>query len=71
MNIKTKVWKNFKKLFYKGLNVSANYKKYIENVAKYKKDSITGMVLAFPKAGENAEEKQKNLSKNIIFCKFL
>ena len=53
----------FQEAFDKGLKESANYKKSIENVAFFKKDSITGMVLAFPKAGENAREKTKKLIK--------
>ena len=53
----------FQKAFDKGLNVLANLKKSIENVAKYKEDSLTGMVLAFPKARENAREKTKELIK--------
>ena len=48
-----------------------NIKKSIKDVANYKKDTLTGLILAFPKAGDNAREKQKNLSKNIISCKFL
>ena len=60
---KNKSLEEFQEAFDKGLNVSANYRKSIENVAKYKKDSITGMVLAFPKAGENAREKTKELIK--------
>ena len=61
----------FQEALDKGLKESADYKKSIENVAFFKKDSITGMVLAFPKARENAREKTKNLSKNIISWKFL
>ena len=41
----------------------ANLKKSIKDVAKYKKDSITGFVSAFPKAGENARKKTKELIK--------
>ena len=59
----------FQEALDKGLKELSKYKKSIENVANFKKDSITGMVLAFPKA-ENAREKTKNLSKNIIFWKF-
>ena len=56
---KDKSLEEFQEAFYKGLNATANYKKSIKDVAKYKKDSNTGMVLAFPKAGENAREKNK------------
>ena len=47
----------------KGLDEAARYKKFIKDVAKYKKDSNTGFVLAFPKAGEKAREKTKELIK--------
>ena len=60
---KDKSLEEFQEAFDKGLNASANYKKSIKDVAKYKKDSNTGMVLAFPKAGENAREKTKELIK--------
>ena len=60
---KDKSLEEFQEAVDKGLNASANYKKSIKDVAKYKKDSNTGMVLAFPKAGENAREKTKELIK--------
>ena len=60
---KDKSLEEFQDAFDKGLNATANYKKSIKDVAKYKKDSNTGMVLAFPKAGENAREKTKELIK--------
>ncbi|MCV6607602.1 MAG: hypothetical protein OIF32_05275 [Campylobacterales bacterium] len=41
----------------------SSYKKSVKDVAKYKKDSNTGFVLAFPKAGKNAREKTKELIK--------
>ena len=40
--------------FDKGMDETANLKKSIKNVAYYKKDSDTGLILAFPQAGENA-----------------
>ena len=52
----------FQEALDKGLKDLSKYKKSIENVANFKKDSITGMVLAFPKA-ENAREKTKELIK--------
>ena len=52
----------FQEALDKGLKQLSKYKKSIENVANFKKDSITGMVLAFPKA-ENAREKTKELIK--------
>ena len=60
---KDKSLEEFQEAFDKGLNMAANYKKSINDVAKYKKDSNTGMVLAFPKAGKNAREKTKELIK--------
>ena len=60
---KDKSLEEFQEAFDKGLNATANYKKSIKDVAKYKKDSNTGMVLAFPKAGENAREETKELIK--------
>ena len=52
----------FQEALDKGLKDLSKYQKSIENVANFKKDSITGMVLAFPKA-ENAREKTKELIK--------
>ena len=56
---KDKSLEEFQEAFDKGLDEAARYKKIIKDVAKYKKDSNTGFVLAFPKAGENAREKNK------------
>ena len=58
---KDKSLEEFQEAFDKGLNEAANYKKSIKDVAKYKKDSNTGLILAFPKAGGNAREKTKEL----------
>ena len=60
---KDKSLEEFQKAFDKGLNAAANYKKSIKDLANYKKDSNTGIVLAFPKAGDNAREKTKELIK--------
>ena len=60
---KDKSLEEFQEAFDKGLNEAASYKKSIKDVAKYKKDSNTGLILAFPKAGENAREKTKELLK--------
>ena len=60
---KDKSLEEFQEAFDKGLNEAASYKKSIKDVAKYKKDSNTGLILAFPKAGENAREKTKELIK--------
>ena len=60
---KDKSLEEFQEAFDKGMDEVANLKKSIKDVAKYKKDSNTGFVLAFPKAGENAREKTKELIK--------
>ena len=43
------------------MDETANLKKNIKDVANYEKDSLTGLILAFPKAGENSREKTKEL----------
>ena len=60
---KDKSLEEFQEAFDKGLNEAARYKTFIKDVAKCKKDSNTGLILAFPKAGENAREKTKELIK--------
>ena len=60
---KDKSMEEFQKAFDQRLNETANYKKSIKDVAKYEKDSNTGLILAFPKAGKNAREKTKELIK--------
>ena len=60
---KDKSLEEYQEAFDKGLDEAARYKKFIKDVAKYKKDSNTGFVLAFPKAGDNAREKTKELIK--------
>ena len=58
---KDKSMEEFQKAFDKGMDETANLKKSIKNVAYYKKDSNTGLILAFEKAGENAAQKTKDL----------
>ena len=58
---KDKSMEEFQEAFDKGMDETANLKKSIKNVAYYKKDSDTGLILAFPKAGENAIPKSKEL----------
>ena len=58
---KNKSLEEFQKAFDKGMDETDNLKKSIKDVANYKKDSLTGLILAFPKAGENAREKTKEL----------
>ena len=60
---KDKSLEEFQEAFEKGMEEASNLKISIENVAKFKKDSFTGMFLAFPKA-ENAREKTKELIKD-------
>ena len=59
------------KAFDKGMKETANLKKSIKYVADYKKDTLTGLILAYPIKGQQSKEKTKNLSKIIISCKFL
>ena len=47
--------------FENGMNETANLKKSIKNVAKYKTDTLTGLVLAFPIKGDQAKDKSKEL----------
>ena len=47
--------------FENGMNGTANLKKSIKNVAKYKTDTLTGLVLAFPIKGDQAKDKSKEL----------
>ena len=51
------------KAFEKGMQETANLKKDIKHVAEYKKDTITGLILAFPIKGQQAKEKTKELIK--------
>ena len=51
------------KAFEKGMEETANLKKSIKNVAEYKTDTITGLILAFPIKGQQAKEKSKDLIK--------
>ena len=63
MNRKAKVWKNYKKLLKKEWKRQPILKKSIKNVAEYKKDTLTGLILAFPIKGEQAKDKSKELIK--------
>ena len=49
------------KAFEKGMNETANLKKIIKNIAKYKTDTLTGLVLAFPIKGDQAKDESKEL----------
>ena len=61
---KDKSLEEFQKAFDKGMDVTANLKKSIKNVAFYQKDSLTGLIMAFPIAGEDAKDKSKKLIKD-------
>ena len=49
------------KAFEKGMEETANLKKSIKNVAEYKKDTLTGLILAYPIKGQQSKEKSKEL----------
>ena len=51
------------KAFEKGMDEAANLKKSIRNVAEYKTDTITGLLLAYPIKGQQSKEKSKELIK--------
>ena len=58
---KDKSLEEFQKAYDKGMFETANLKESIKNVAKYKKDTFTGLVLAFPIKGDQAKDKSKEL----------
>ena len=49
----------FQKAFDKGMEKTAELEENIKNVAYYDKDSITGLILAFPSSGESAKPTSK------------
>ena len=51
------------KAFEKGMEETANLKKSIKNVPEYKKDTLTGLILAYPIKGQQSKEKSKELIK--------
>ncbi|MCV6608523.1 MAG: hypothetical protein OIF32_09940, partial [Campylobacterales bacterium] len=51
------------KAFDKGMKETANLKKSIKYVADYKKDTLTGLILAYPIKGQQSKEKTKELIK--------
>ena len=51
------------KAFEKGMEETANLKKSIKYVAEYKKDTLTGLILAYPIKGQQSKEKPKELIK--------
>ena len=58
---KDKSLEELQKAFEKGMEETANLKKIIKNVAKYKTDTLTGLVSAFPIKGDQAKDKSKVL----------
>ena len=52
----------FQKAFDKGMEEANNLKFDIKNIAEYKKDTLTGLLLAYPK-NKNAQEKSKIIIK--------
>ena len=60
---KGKSLEELQKAFEKGMEKTTNLKKSIKNVAEYKKDTLTGLILAFPIKGEQAKHKSKELIK--------
>ena len=57
---KDKSLEEFQDAFDKGLNETANYKKSLKDIAFYKKDCNTGLILAFPLKGDNAKDTSKD-----------
>ena len=60
---KDKSLEELQKAFKKGMEETSNLKKSIKNVAEYKTDTLTGLILAFPIKGEQAKDKSKELIK--------
>ena len=60
---KDKSLEELQKAFEKGMEETANLKKSIKNVAEYKKDTLTGLILAFPIKGQQGKDKSKELIK--------
>ena len=61
---KDKSLEELQKAFNKGMEETGNLKKSIKNVADYKKDTLTGLILAFPIKGKQAKDKSKELIKD-------
>ena len=63
---KDKSLEKLQKAFNKGkeeTTILKNLKKSIKNVADYKKDTLTGLILAFPVKGKQVKDKSKELIK--------
>ncbi|MCV6599784.1 MAG: hypothetical protein OIF36_04860, partial [Alphaproteobacteria bacterium] len=59
------------KAFEKGKEERANLKKSIKNVAEYKKDTLTCLILAFPIKGQRAKDKSKELIREYNIMQIL
>ena len=68
---KGKSLEELQKAFKKGMEETANLKKSIKNVAEYKTDTLTGLILAFPIKGEQAKDKSKELIKQYNIMQIL
>ena len=65
---KDKSLEELQKAFKNGMEETAKLKKSIKNVAEYKTDTLTGLILALPIKGEQAKDRSKELIReyNII-----
>ena len=64
-NYKDKSMEEFQKAFNKGMEVTADLKRKIKNVANYKKDTDTGILKAYADKGDNAHPISKaNIEKH-------
>ena len=68
---KDKSLEELQKASEKGMEETANLKKSIKNVAEYKKDTLTGLILTFPIKGQQAKDKCKELIKEYIMQIFI
>ena len=57
---KDKSLKELQKVCEESLKILTNYKESLKGNAKYNHDTVSGLVLAFPKAGEKAKQKTKD-----------
>ena len=60
----------FQEAFFKGMEVAANLKRKIKNVAKYEKDTVTGILRAYADKGDSAHPTTKKILIITTPCKF-
>ena len=60
-NYKDKSMEEFQEAFVKGMEVAANLKRKIKNVAYYEKDTDTGILTAYPDKGDSAYASSKKI----------